>query len=704
MQATAKRVDAKTRANQSASSAGTTALFDERPRGGGVSLDENVMANMESNLGHSFSDVRVHDDASSHKQAHFLGAHAFAAGGDIYFGKGERNTTSPEGLGLIAHELTHVAQQEQTGGQTLQMCEYSTEFGQAKKLSKEKVRELKKKIDKKYQEIEKGAVNLGKAGESDQKNILNQLNLAQRMMSGVKGEKVTTYFFTTANQILEQADFYLRNARELKTLKEKDRDYLKKSQEMKEIARSTDQNIQELNKQLKDQTAMIVAQERQATAQEKQAREQEKQTVEQKKQTVEQAKQTGIQKEQLGVQKGQRNLQQGQLDVQKQQCDIQKEQLVAQKTQAVLAQKKIDKMDKEEAEEKRQAEEEKEAIETAKKLKDAKEEAVREKVKDERLKEDPEFTDAREKYYQSKDEYEKCKDEYFYACDPDGLVTDREIKAKKSHEEAKKALEDAEKAYEDARKKAPANIHKIFNEATPDIKTQFDKSWPRSRKKIAEAFGEELTENKYFSEHFFGETDGPEAIQEQFEKLAAREKSDLYEKIVGDNEDKLNDLAGPGTAFSDEVFGNPEQLFAGEEKSKIWAVIFRQYLTDYREDHKLDHLIIGPYIKNWFLPGINYKKKTLLKMEKAIEENSLKKSCKRTFIGRKSDLTTEIKKALEGKSGDGESILRFKTHEDKSPNDPVANDQASDDRGAETTMQMMKDMRKIERIRKRIIR
>ncbi len=82
-------------------------------RGGGSGLDADARSAMEHNLGESFADVRVHTGPEAHQLNRSLGARAFTTGNDIFFGEG----ASPSDRGLLAHELTHVAQQRgMTGG------------------------------------------------------------------------------------------------------------------------------------------------------------------------------------------------------------------------------------------------------------------------------------------------------------------------------------------------------------------------------------------------------------------------------------------------------------------------------------------------------------------------------------------------------------------------------------------------------------
>jgi hypothetical protein len=80
-------------------------------RGGGSHLDDATRSDMESRFGADFSSVKVHTDGEAMRMNRSLNAHAFTVGSDIYF-NGNYRPHSPEGKRLLAHELTHVLQQE----------------------------------------------------------------------------------------------------------------------------------------------------------------------------------------------------------------------------------------------------------------------------------------------------------------------------------------------------------------------------------------------------------------------------------------------------------------------------------------------------------------------------------------------------------------------------------------------------------------
>ena len=79
--------------------------------GGGRALPLAIRGRMEGAFGSDFGSVRVHAGPTAKDLNEQLGAQAFTRGRDIFFRDGMPNTTSSEGLQLLAHELTHTVQQ-----------------------------------------------------------------------------------------------------------------------------------------------------------------------------------------------------------------------------------------------------------------------------------------------------------------------------------------------------------------------------------------------------------------------------------------------------------------------------------------------------------------------------------------------------------------------------------------------------------------
>lgn len=79
--------------------------------GSGHTLDPAARGRIEPHLGDDLGDVRVHTDTTADALARSVSARAFTTGTDVYFAAGEYRPGSPDGDALLAHELTHVAQQ-----------------------------------------------------------------------------------------------------------------------------------------------------------------------------------------------------------------------------------------------------------------------------------------------------------------------------------------------------------------------------------------------------------------------------------------------------------------------------------------------------------------------------------------------------------------------------------------------------------------
>jgi hypothetical protein len=79
--------------------------------GDGSPLPDWLRSRFETQLGDDLSGVRVHTGASADANARDIGARAYTVGGDVAFAAGEYRPDTPAGLGLLAHELTHVVQQ-----------------------------------------------------------------------------------------------------------------------------------------------------------------------------------------------------------------------------------------------------------------------------------------------------------------------------------------------------------------------------------------------------------------------------------------------------------------------------------------------------------------------------------------------------------------------------------------------------------------
>src|SRR6516162_4201657 len=87
----------------------------DQARGGGQGMDHGTRTRMESAFGADFSGVRIHTDARADGLSQSLSARAFTTGRDVFFRQGEYSPGSSSGRELLAHELTHIVQQNGDG-------------------------------------------------------------------------------------------------------------------------------------------------------------------------------------------------------------------------------------------------------------------------------------------------------------------------------------------------------------------------------------------------------------------------------------------------------------------------------------------------------------------------------------------------------------------------------------------------------------
>jgi len=79
----------------------------------GEPLDVTTRGLMEAFFGHDLKDVRIHRRYQAEEASHRLGARAFTFKSQIFGSRQNLDSSRMEGLGLLAHELTHAIQQTQ---------------------------------------------------------------------------------------------------------------------------------------------------------------------------------------------------------------------------------------------------------------------------------------------------------------------------------------------------------------------------------------------------------------------------------------------------------------------------------------------------------------------------------------------------------------------------------------------------------------
>ena len=83
----------------------------EVPESGGQPIEPSTRSQLEARLGHDLKRVRVHTNRAAARAAQAKQARAYAVGRDIVFGADQYDPQSDAGRRLLAHEVTHVIQQ-----------------------------------------------------------------------------------------------------------------------------------------------------------------------------------------------------------------------------------------------------------------------------------------------------------------------------------------------------------------------------------------------------------------------------------------------------------------------------------------------------------------------------------------------------------------------------------------------------------------
>jgi len=86
----------------------------------GQPLDTPTRAFMESRFGQDFGRVRVHTGGAAAQSAEAVNARAYTAGRDVVFNRGEYRPGTADGRRLLAHELVHTLQQNQSVPEQIQ--------------------------------------------------------------------------------------------------------------------------------------------------------------------------------------------------------------------------------------------------------------------------------------------------------------------------------------------------------------------------------------------------------------------------------------------------------------------------------------------------------------------------------------------------------------------------------------------------------
>jgi hypothetical protein len=96
----------------------TTAEINSIRSSTGTSLDSSTREFMESRFGYDFGKVKIHTDERAARSSNSVNALAYTIGNDVVFGQGKYQPNTVQGRGLLAHELTHVIQQNGSSRKT----------------------------------------------------------------------------------------------------------------------------------------------------------------------------------------------------------------------------------------------------------------------------------------------------------------------------------------------------------------------------------------------------------------------------------------------------------------------------------------------------------------------------------------------------------------------------------------------------------
>jgi len=131
-------------------------------RRGGRPMSGSERSFFEPRFGADFSGVCVHDNAKAAGVTQLINARAFALGKDVVFGSGQFNSESSQGKKLLAHELTHVLQQE--GGKKDSLISRQVQpTGQQKNA----IRRVRRKMKKAVTLLQNAGPYLATAGQGE---------------------------------------------------------------------------------------------------------------------------------------------------------------------------------------------------------------------------------------------------------------------------------------------------------------------------------------------------------------------------------------------------------------------------------------------------------------------------------------------------------------------------------------------------------
>jgi hypothetical protein len=161
----------------------------QRARGSGQPLDQNLQSKMGQAMGADFSGVKVHTDSQSDQLNKSIQAKAFTTGQDVFFRQGAYEPNSQVGQELIAHELTHVVQQN--GGAVQRSLHQSRTTGILSTSLED--RKIQAKAESKQNSQE-----LSEERQPNQTGLPDTLKSGVESLSGISMDNVNVHYNSSA--------------------------------------------------------------------------------------------------------------------------------------------------------------------------------------------------------------------------------------------------------------------------------------------------------------------------------------------------------------------------------------------------------------------------------------------------------------------------------------------------------------------------
>ncbi len=132
------------KASGTASTQTVSPAVEQTLHSAGQPLDHVTCSFMEQRFGHDFSKVRIHNDSLANQSSKDINALAYTNGNHVVFGAGQYQSGTSTGNHLLAHELTHVVQQNGGSGiNTIQRDVIESDTSCAKEYPKGEVATLR---------------------------------------------------------------------------------------------------------------------------------------------------------------------------------------------------------------------------------------------------------------------------------------------------------------------------------------------------------------------------------------------------------------------------------------------------------------------------------------------------------------------------------------------------------------------------------